>query len=70
VVPKKLEDKIKSKGSMLLADSSIPAHRDDKIGPGKLLMDSVFANPSWGLRAELQQEQYAVNAVATKISMC
>ncbi|KAJ6583374.1 hypothetical protein DFH09DRAFT_1308896 [Mycena vulgaris] len=67
-LPKKLEDKIKSKGSILLTDSSIPAYRDDKIGPGKLLMDFVIANPSWGLGTELQQEQYAVSAVATKIS--
>ncbi|KAJ7121394.1 hypothetical protein C8R44DRAFT_981561 [Mycena epipterygia] len=51
-LPKRLQGKIESKAADLLIDSSIPAYRDDKIGPSKLLMDLVVLNPGWGFTLE------------------
>ncbi|KAJ7898972.1 hypothetical protein B0H13DRAFT_2519668 [Mycena leptocephala] len=60
--------KIESKARTLVADSTIPAYRDDKIGPSKLLMDMVLANPSWGFPSELKDDTYAVDVVGSLIS--
>ncbi|KAJ7832376.1 hypothetical protein B0H13DRAFT_2370955 [Mycena leptocephala] len=67
-VPKQLAAKIESKCRTLVADSTIPAYRDDKIGPSKLMMDMVLANPSWGFPSELKDDTYAVDAVGSLIS--
>ncbi|KAJ7829837.1 hypothetical protein B0H13DRAFT_2434808 [Mycena leptocephala] len=66
--PKQLGAKIESKARTLVADSTIPAYRDDKIGPSKLLMDMVLANPSWGFPSELKDDTYAVDVVGSLIS--
>ncbi|KAJ7907859.1 hypothetical protein B0H13DRAFT_2331954 [Mycena leptocephala] len=67
-VPKSLATKIDTKAAILMADSSIPTYRDDKIGPSKLLMDLVLANPGWGFASELKDEQPATDAVSSAIS--
>ncbi|KAJ7101130.1 hypothetical protein C8R44DRAFT_988398 [Mycena epipterygia] len=61
-LPKRLQGKIESKAADLLIDSSIPAYRDDKIGPSKLLMDLVVLNPGWGFTLEVQGEKSAIDA--------
>ncbi|KAJ6508187.1 hypothetical protein C8R45DRAFT_1207935 [Mycena sanguinolenta] len=68
-VPRKLTDKLNGQAGSLMADPSIPAYRDAKIGPSKLLTDMVFANPSWGFGAELANEKHAVDALGTAISV-
>ncbi|KAJ7358292.1 hypothetical protein DFH08DRAFT_802126 [Mycena albidolilacea] len=68
-VPKKLVDKINSKAASLVADPSIPAYRDAKIGPSKLLIDMIYANPKWGFGAELKDEKHATDSLASVVSM-
>ncbi|KAJ7146625.1 hypothetical protein C8R44DRAFT_724374 [Mycena epipterygia] len=50
------------------SDPSIPAYRDDKIGPTKLLTDMVLANPDWGFTAKMKAERDAKDALNTSIS--
>ncbi|KAJ7077620.1 hypothetical protein C8R44DRAFT_755132 [Mycena epipterygia] len=50
------------------SDPSIPAYRDDKIGPTKLLTDMVLANPDWGFTAKMKAERDTKDALNTSIS--
>ncbi|KAJ7350943.1 hypothetical protein DFH08DRAFT_1079014 [Mycena albidolilacea] len=68
VVPKRLYNKIEVKAALLIADASIPAYRAANIGPGKLLMDSVLANPGWGFTAEMREEKDAMDGLNSVIS--
>ncbi|KAJ6539804.1 hypothetical protein DFH09DRAFT_1396885 [Mycena vulgaris] len=68
VMPKRLQDKIDERAAILIGDCSIPAYRDDKIGPPKLLMDSVLANPGWGFTSAMKDVKAAVDVVSSYIS--
>ncbi|KAJ6549105.1 hypothetical protein DFH09DRAFT_1503285 [Mycena vulgaris] len=68
VMPKRLQDKIDERAAILIGDCSIPAYRDDKIGPSKLLMDSVLANPGWGFTSAMKDVKAAVDVVSSYIS--
>ncbi|KAJ7306315.1 hypothetical protein DFH08DRAFT_1054531 [Mycena albidolilacea] len=68
VVPKRLHTKIDEHAAVLIADASIPAYRNDKIGPGKLLMDIVLANPGWGFSAHMKLEKDAMDTLSSEIS--
>ncbi|KAJ7360807.1 hypothetical protein DFH08DRAFT_1031026 [Mycena albidolilacea] len=68
VVPKRLHTKIDEHAAVLIADASIPAYRNDKIGPSKLLMDIVLANPGWGFSAHMKLEKDAMNTLSSEIS--
>ncbi|KAJ7800732.1 hypothetical protein B0H14DRAFT_2898232 [Mycena olivaceomarginata] len=68
-VPKMLMDKLSAKAGSLMVDPSIPAYRDTNIGPKKLLLDLVFANPSWGFGVELRDEKYAMDALGSTVSV-
>ncbi|KAJ7862285.1 hypothetical protein B0H14DRAFT_2740723 [Mycena olivaceomarginata] len=67
-VPKKLMDKLTTQAGPLMVDPSIPAYRDTKIGPTKLLTDMVLVNPSWGFGTELRDEKHAMDALGTAVS--
>ncbi|KAJ7861999.1 hypothetical protein B0H14DRAFT_2741092 [Mycena olivaceomarginata] len=67
-VPKKLMDKLTTQAGPLMVDPSIPAYRDTKIGPAKLLTDMVLVNPSWGFGTELRDEKHAMDALGTAVS--
>jgi hypothetical protein len=69
VVPKRLHNKISEHAAILLADSSIPAYRDDKIGPSKLLTDMVLANPDWGFGVHLKSEKDAMDTLSSEVSI-
>jgi hypothetical protein len=51
-----------------MVDPSIPAYRDTKIGPTKLLTDMVLGNPSWGFGTELKDEKHATDALGSAVS--
>ncbi|KAJ7135190.1 hypothetical protein C8R43DRAFT_1132740 [Mycena crocata] len=67
-LPKKLQNKIEENICKLLADASLPAYKNDKIGPSKLIMDMVRDNPSWGITRAMAEEKSITDAVATHIS--
>ncbi|KAJ7870957.1 hypothetical protein B0H14DRAFT_230180 [Mycena olivaceomarginata] len=66
--PKKLMDKLTTQAGPLMVDPSIPAYRDTKIGPTKLLTDMVLVNPSGGFGTELKDEKHAMDALGTVVS--
>ncbi|KAJ6473050.1 hypothetical protein C8R45DRAFT_1217551 [Mycena sanguinolenta] len=68
VVPKRLHGKISEHAAILITDSSIPAYHDDAIGPSKLLMDMVLANPDWGFGLHLKSEKDAMDTLASEVS--
>ncbi|KAJ7334012.1 hypothetical protein DFH08DRAFT_965771 [Mycena albidolilacea] len=68
-VPKRLHSKISEHAAILIADSSIPAYRNDKIGPSKLLMDMVLANPDWGFGLHLKSEKDAMDTLSSEVSL-
>ncbi|KAJ7790421.1 hypothetical protein B0H14DRAFT_3501639 [Mycena olivaceomarginata] len=55
--------------SLIQPNPSIPAYRDTNIGPKKLLLDMVHANPAWGFPVEMKDEKYATDALGTVISV-
>ncbi|KAJ7306849.1 hypothetical protein DFH08DRAFT_975875 [Mycena albidolilacea] len=68
IIPKKLHTKIDEHAAILIADPSIQAYRNDKIGPGKLLMEVILANPSWGFGTHMNLNKDAKNTLSSKIS--
>ncbi|KAF7360902.1 hypothetical protein MSAN_01119900 [Mycena sanguinolenta] len=70
VVPKRLHNKISDHAAILITDSSIPAYRDDTIGPSQLLTDMVLANPDWGFQvgSHLKSEKDAMDTLASEVS--
>ncbi|KAJ7771169.1 hypothetical protein B0H14DRAFT_3590530 [Mycena olivaceomarginata] len=68
-VPKEWKDKLGATAGPLMVDPSIPAYRDANIGPKRLLLDMVHANPAWGFPVELKDEKYATDALGTAISV-
>ncbi|KAJ7715043.1 hypothetical protein B0H16DRAFT_1477674 [Mycena metata] len=63
------QDKIKSKSVTLIADCTIPAYLNDKIGPTKLLMDIVLLRAEdWGFPAKLKDEKYVIDSLTSIIS--
>ncbi|KAJ7434351.1 hypothetical protein FB451DRAFT_1418951 [Mycena latifolia] len=68
VAPKRLHNKIEANAAILLADCSIPAYRNAKIGPSKLLMDKVFANPDWGFTEAMKDEKDAIDGLISTVS--
>ncbi|KAF7349038.1 hypothetical protein MVEN_01425400 [Mycena venus] len=68
VVPKRLHNKINEHAAILIADSSIPAYRNDTIGPSKLLTDMVLANPDWGFGLHLKLEKDAMDTLSSEVS--
>ncbi|KAJ7018327.1 hypothetical protein C8F04DRAFT_1277788 [Mycena alexandri] len=66
---KRLVDKIKAKAITLIADCTIPAYLNNKIGPTKLLMDIVLLrSEEWGFPAKLKDEKYATDILTSVIS--
>ncbi|KAJ7857113.1 hypothetical protein B0H14DRAFT_3448085 [Mycena olivaceomarginata] len=55
--------------SLIQPNPSIPAYRDTNIGPKKLLLDMVHANPAWGFPVEMKDEKYATDTLGTAISV-
>ncbi|KAJ7730512.1 hypothetical protein B0H14DRAFT_2998950 [Mycena olivaceomarginata] len=68
-VPKRLHNKISEHTAIIIADSSIPAYRNDKIGPSKLLTDMVLANPDWGFGLHLKSEKEAMDTLSSEVSL-
>ncbi|KAJ7339084.1 hypothetical protein DFH08DRAFT_964130 [Mycena albidolilacea] len=63
---KKLSDKIEGNARILFADPSLPAYKDDKFGPNKLLMDMVLAH-GWGFTMEMQDDRGTMDALGSHI---
>ncbi|KAF8147590.1 hypothetical protein K438DRAFT_1944102 [Mycena galopus ATCC 62051] len=67
-LPKKLRSKILEHSSILLLDASIPAYRDEKIGPVKLLMDPIDAHGvSWSFTDEMKGDRDQMKALKEEI---
>ncbi|KAJ7022963.1 hypothetical protein C8F04DRAFT_1272030 [Mycena alexandri] len=62
----RLMDKIKAKSAIFIADSTILAYLDDKIGDG-MFFDQVLSHPDWGFK--LKDEKYAMDILNTTISL-
>jgi hypothetical protein len=60
--------KIDEHAAILIADPSIPAYRNDKIGPSKLLLDLVLANPGWEFSTHMNLDKDAKNTLSSEIS--
>ncbi|KAJ7839479.1 hypothetical protein B0H14DRAFT_3458727 [Mycena olivaceomarginata] len=68
VLPKKLQGKILDNASILILDSSIPAYRNEKIGPVKLLTDLVISHGvSWGFTDAMKGDRDQMKAVKDDI---
>ncbi|KAJ7443274.1 hypothetical protein FB451DRAFT_1296150 [Mycena latifolia] len=68
VVPKKLRTKILEHAAGLIIDSSIPAYRDENIGPNKLLMDLAHLHGvAWGFTNEMKTDRDQVKAIKDEI---
>ncbi|KAJ6527731.1 hypothetical protein B0H19DRAFT_1083823 [Mycena capillaripes] len=60
------QDKIEGNARILFADPSLPAYKDDRVGPNKLLMDMVLAH-GWGFTVEMQDNKSTMDALGSYI---
>ncbi|KAJ6588299.1 hypothetical protein B0H19DRAFT_1247984 [Mycena capillaripes] len=63
---KKLLDKIEGNAHILFTNPSLPAYKDDRVRPNKLLMDMVLAQ-GWGFTVEMQDNKGTMDALGSYI---